>query len=59
MSKLTLEQERARVKSLFDFDRKIAESCLGKPDAIILGIDEVGRGPVAGPLAAGGVVFTS
>ena len=59
MPKLTLEQDRARVKSLFDFDRKIAESCLGKPDAIILGIDEVGRGPVAGPLAAGGVVFTS
>ena len=59
MPKLTLEQDKARVKTLFDFDHKIAKSCLGKNDAIILGIDEVGRGPVAGPVAAGGVVFTN
>ena len=57
MPRLTREQDEQRVKGLFDFDKSIAEEVVGNEDAIILGIDEVGRGPVAGPLAAGGVVW--
>lgn len=51
MPRLTEEQDRQRVSALFEFDRRLGRGSL------ILGIDEVGRGPLAGPLAAGGVVF--
>ncbi len=47
------EEEKARIYSLYDFDQSFASSS----SAIILGLDEVGRGPVAGPLAIGGVVL--
>ena len=57
MPRLTPEQEYARVKALFEFDEQVALEKAGRKDAIILGIDEVGRGPVAGPVAAGGVVW--
>lgn len=45
------EAERARVKSLYDFEQTLAE---GK---VIVGLDEVGRGPLAGPLSVGAVVL--
>ena len=57
MPRLTKEQDVARVRALFAFDEQIAKEVAGKENAIILGIDEVGRGPVAGPVAAGGVVW--
>ncbi len=44
------EREANRIKALYDFDA-------GFSDGFILGLDEVGRGPVAGPLAVGGVVL--
>lgn len=49
------EQERARVLALYDFDkqRKV------KPEDLVVGLDEVGRGSVAGPLAVGAVVLDS
>ena len=57
MPRLTREQDEARVRALFAFDEQIAIEFAGNNNAVVLGIDEVGRGPVAGLLAAGGVVW--
>lgn len=56
MPRLSQEQEELRVKEMFDFDISMLEGVC-KPDGLVLGIDEVGRGPVAGPVCAGGVVL--
>ena len=45
------QAERERVDGLYCFQREIG----GK--GILLGLDEVGRGPLAGPLVVGGVVL--
>lgn len=45
------EAELARLDSLYAYEREL--SC-GK---LVVGLDEVGRGPVAGPLAVGAVVL--
>ncbi len=48
------EAERERLSRMYAFERELAD----KHDAtIIVGLDEVGRGPLAGPLAAGAVVL--
>ena len=44
------EAEAKRLKSLYDFDGAFSASC-------VIGLDEVGRGPLVGPLAVGGVVL--
>lgn len=50
--RLAQEQaERKRVEGLYEFERTLAE---GK---VIVGLDEVGRGPLAGPLTVGAVVL--
>ena len=52
-----IESERAeadRLAGLYEFERQLAG---GSPDAVIVGLDEVGRGPLAGPLAVGAVVL--
>lgn len=49
-----VKQEQARVAALYDFERSLAG---GKDGAIIVGLDEVGRGSLAGPLAVGAVVL--
>ena len=48
------KQEQERVAALYDFERSLA-SFEGEP--IIVGLDEVGRGSLAGPLAVGAVVL--
>lgn len=45
------EQERARVQKLYAYERELAD---GK---VVVGLDEVGRGPLAGPLSVGAVVL--
>ncbi len=47
-------EERERIASLYAFERELASKRGG---AIVLGLDEVGRGPLAGPLAVGAVVL--
>lgn len=46
-----LAQESARIKGLYDFERELSD---GK---MVVGLDEVGRGPLAGPLSVGAVVL--
>lgn len=46
-------QERARIDSLYAYERALSKGTPG----VIVGLDEVGRGAVAGPLAVGAVVL--
>ena len=46
-----LEAERARIEALKKYEYEYAEY------TYICGIDEVGRGPLAGPVAAGAVIL--
>ena len=48
------EAEDARLRGLYEFERSIAQERGG---SIVVGLDEVGRGAVAGPLAVGAVVL--
>lgn len=43
--------EEARLEGLYAFERELA------PGKVIVGLDEVGRGPLAGPLSIGAVVL--
>ena len=51
MARLTLEQERERLASLCVYEREFAAF------SPIAGIDEAGRGPLAGPVAAAAVIL--
>ncbi|MDO4183265.1 MAG: ribonuclease HII [Coriobacteriia bacterium] len=46
--------ELQRLQSMVDFQQQLAE---GRGGGVIVGLDEVGRGPLAGPLAVGAVVL--
>lgn len=48
------EAERERLEGLYSCERELAAARGGK---VVVGLDEVGRGPVAGPLAVGAVVL--
>lgn len=46
--------EAARVQGLYDYERRLAAE---RDARVVVGLDEVGRGPLAGPLAVGAVVL--
>lgn len=46
-----LEKEKQRMKNMYIYERKYADF------SAICGIDEVGRGPLAGPVVAGAVIL--
>ena len=48
------QAEAARLAGLYSFEQGI---CLEKGASLAVGLDEVGRGPLAGPLAVGAVVL--
>ncbi len=48
--------ERARVEGMYAFERELADSHRA---SVIVGLDEVGRGPLAGPLVVGAVVLNT
>ncbi len=48
------EAERRRLEGLYAYERALAEARGGK---VVVGLDEVGRGPLAGPLAVGACVL--
>lgn len=49
-------QEKARIEEMHAFERHLAAQ---RGASVVLGLDEVGRGPLAGPLAVGAVVLPS
>ncbi len=48
--------ERERLARLYAYERRLAA---GRGSGVVVGLDEVGRGPLAGPLAVGAVVLPS
>ncbi|NLC77372.1 MAG: ribonuclease HII [Clostridia bacterium] len=46
------EAEKERLNKLFVWERQ-----LGSPEAVVAGVDEAGRGPLAGPVAAAAVIL--
>lgn len=53
MPRLTKEEEIARIKGIKEYERSFLE---GK-DGNIAGVDEVGRGPFAGPVVTCAAIF--
>ena len=51
MPRLSLEQERERLNAMREFERRYASY------GAVCGIDEVGRGPLAGPVVASAVIL--
>jgi ribonuclease HII len=51
MSEKQKASEIAKTEVLYSFDRTIEKQC----DGLIIGVDEVGRGPLAGPVVAAAV----
>ena len=47
-------EERDRLEGMYAFQRSLAEE---RGASVVVGLDEVGRGPLAGPLAIGAVVL--
>ena len=65
---IKLEKEKERIKGMREFENGLVREALGTADRlsndsreqgvfIIAGIDEAGRGPLAGPVAAGAVIL--
>ena len=55
--RLKLEMEKERIRGMRAFENELVRDVPGQ--IIIAGIDEAGRGPLAGPVAAGAVILTA
>ena len=53
--KIKLEQEKERIRGMRLFEQELAGDTAGT--MLLCGIDEAGRGPLAGPVAAGAVIL--
>ena len=51
--KLTEEEEIARVKAMYEYEH----NCRDNGYTVVAGVDEAGRGPLAGPVVAGAVIL--
>ena len=53
--KLTEEEEIARVKAMYEYEH----NCRDNGYTVVAGVDEAGRGPLAGPVYAAAVIPVS
>ena len=51
--KLTEEEEIARVKAMYEYEH----NCRDNGYTVVAGVDEAGRGPLAGPVYAAAVIL--
>lgn len=54
-----LQDEKERIEKMYSFEDEIRKRLGKDPSCFIVGLDEVGRGPLAGPCAIGAVVIDS
>ena len=52
-----LELEKERIRGMRAFENDLVREALGTEVFVAAGIDEAGRGPLAGPVAAGAVIL--
>ena len=55
--KIKLELEKERIRGMREFETGLVKEALGTDLFVIAGIDEAGRGPLAGPVAAGACIL--
>ena len=55
--KIKLELEKVRIRGMREFETDLVKEAAGSEAFVIAGIDEAGRGPLAGPVAAGAVIL--
>ncbi len=55
--KAKLELEKERIRGMRAFENDLVREALGTEVFVAAGIDEAGRGPLAGPVAAGAVIL--
>ena len=55
--KIKLELEKERIRGMREFENGLVKEALGSDLFVIAGIDEAGRGPLAGPVAAGACIL--
>ena len=55
--KIKLELEKVRIRGMREFETELVKEAAGSEAFVIAGIDEAGRGPLAGPVAAGAVIL--
>ena len=55
--RIKLELERERIAGMRAFENERIREMLGTEAFVVAGIDEAGRGPLAGPVAAGAVIL--